>query len=410
MTQLKMFRWKGVNRLNQSQKGILIAENEQQARQILLQRGWQKLKLQQNWQLSTKPTQAEICDALLQLAVLLKSAVPLKNSLVILLQNCTNIQLNQWIRILIHEIETGYSFSQALAKQATQYAFLNLQERQLIHVGEMTGKLPQVCAQIAEHKQQALTLQRKLQKILLYPILVLAISIILTALLLIFIVPQFADMYSNNQAQLPFFTQILLSLSNSLQDYWALMLCLIVALIAVLKHQLKHSLRLNQCKNKLSETMPILSNVVHLSRLVSFCRSLHLMLLSGVPLNQALQSFLPQQKSWQQKADVQGDLSLISEVKAMLHWVKQGYAFSAAVGTGLFPMQAQQMLQVGEQSGQLAQMLKHIADTYQQQLDHKIDLLSQMLEPLLMVVIGGLIGLIMLGLYLPIFNMGSLIQ
>ncbi|WP_439328038.1 type II secretion system F family protein [Lonepinella sp. BR2357] len=405
--KLKMYRWQALNRLNQKQKGVLIAETEQTARQQLFSRGLQQIKLQQNWQLSTKPSSAEICDTLLQLAILLKSAVPLKNSLLILLQNCTNIQLNHWLRQLLEQIETGLSFSQALQQQGK---FLSLQERQLIQVGEMTGKLATVCSQIAEHRQQSVALQRKLQKILLYPMLVLGISLMLTALLLIFIVPQFADMYGNNQAQLPFFTQVLLFLSNGLQQYFWLLILFIVGLILLIKQQLKSSLWLNQLKTKLIANTPVLGNIVQLSRLVSFCRGLALMLTSGVPLNQALQSFLPQKKSWQSKVELQGDLTLIQEVQAILHWIAQGYAFSAAVGSGLFPMQAKQMLQVGEQSGQLSSMLQHIADSYQQQLDHKIDLLSQMLEPLLMVVIGGLIGLIMLGMYLPIFNMGSLIQ
>ncbi|WP_386687254.1 type II secretion system F family protein [Lonepinella sp. MS14437] len=405
--KLKMYRWQGINRLNQKQKGVLIAESEQIARQQLLNRGLQQIKLQQNWQLSTKPNQAEICDTLLQLAILLKSSVPLKNSLLILLQNCTNIQLNLWLHQLLNQLETGLSFSQALQNQGQ---FLTLQERQLIQVGEMTGKLATVCNQIAEHRQQSVALQRKLQKILLYPMMVLGISVILTALLLIFIVPQFADMYGDNQAQLPFFTQVLLFLSVLLQQYFWLIVVLIVGIIVLIKRQLKSSIWLNQLKIKLISNTPILGNIVQLSRLVGFCRGLHLMLKSGVPLNQALQSFLPQKKTWQNKIELQGDLTLIQEIQSMLHWITQGYAFSVAVGAELFPIQAQQMLQVGEQSGQLSQMLLHIAESYQQQLDHKIDLLSQMLEPLLMVVIGGLIGLIMLGMYLPIFNMGSLIQ
>lgn len=405
--KLKLYRWKAQNRLNQTQKGIVVAEDETQAKQELFNRGLQQIRLQQNWQLSYKPKNAEICDLLQQLATLLNAAVPLKTGLHILLQNCVNIQLNQWLRRCITDIESGLSFSQALENQSL---FLSYQEQQLIKVGEMTGKLATVCTQIAEHKQQALTLQRKIQKILLYPMMVLGISVILTALLLIFIVPQFAEMYGENQAKLPTFTRILLDLSHGLQHYFWHILALITLCILLLKYQLKHSVKLNHYKATLISAMPMLGNIVGLSRLIRFCHSLQLMLRSGIPLTQALHSFLPQKKSWQTEIKWQGDVILIQEVETILHWIAQGYAFSASVGTGLFPMQAQQMLQVGEQSGQLSQMLKHIADNYQQQLDHQIDLLSQMLEPLLMVIIGGLIGLIMLGMYLPIFNMGSLIQ
>ena len=405
--KLKMYRWKGHNRLQQKQQGVIIAETEIQARQELFARGLQNLKLQQNWQFSYRPKNAEICDVLMQLATLLQSAVPLKNSLHILLQNSTNIPLTQWLRKLLTDIESGLSFSQSLENQGK---FLSLQELQLIKVGEMTGKLANVCTQISQHRQQTLALQRKLQKIMLYPALVLSISLILTVCLLLFIVPQFAEMYDDNQAQLPTFTAVLLSLSNGLRNYFWQFILVITLIVFLFRHQLQRSIWLNQFKAKLISATPIFGNIAQLSRLVGFCRSLQLMLQSGIPLNQALSSFLPQTKSWQSSQKLQGDFILITEVQAMLHWITQGYSFSASVGSTLFPMQAQQMLQVGEQSGRLSTMLQHIADNYQQQLEHKIDLLSQTLEPALMLTIGTIIGLIMLGMYLPIFNMGALIQ
>ena len=412
MRKLKLFKWRGINRLQQKQKGTIVAESAVIAQQQLMSRGLQHIKLQQNWQLNSKPKNAEVCALLSQLATLLQAAVPLKNSLQILLQHCTNIALNGWLRQLLKDIESGLAFSQALEKQTVekQNQYLTYQDRQLIKVGEMTGKLPTVCHEIAQHKQQALALQRKIRKILLYPVLVLGISLILTALLLLFIVPQFAEMYDNSSAQLPTFTQVLLTLSQGLQDYWLHLLICITLTILFIRTRLKHSPWLNRQKSRLINAMPVLNRIVQLSRLVGFSRSLCLMLQAGVPLNQALQSFLPQNPSWQRSPNVQGDWLLIEEVQSILHWLQQGYAFSASVSGHIFPLAAQQMLQVGEQSGQLPKMLQFIANDHQQQLDYQIDLLSQMLEPLLMVIIGGLIGLIMLGMYLPIFNMGALVQ
>ncbi len=412
MRKLKLFKWRGINRLQQKQKGTIVAESAVMAQQQLMSRGLQHIKLQQNWQLNSKPKNAEVCALLSQLATLLQAAVPLKNSLQILLQHCTNIALNGWLRQLLKDIESGLAFSQALEKQTVekQNQYLTYQDRQLIKVGEMTGKLPTVCHEIAQHKQQALALQRKIRKILLYPVLVLGISLILTALLLLFIVPQFAEMYDNSSAQLPTFTQVLLTLSQGLQDYWLHLLICITLTILFIRARLKYSPWFNRQKIRLINAMPVLNRIVQLSRLVGFSRSLFLMLQAGVPLNQALQSFLPQNPSWQRSPNVQGDWLLIEEVQSILHWLQQGYAFSASVSGHIFPLAAQQMLQVGEQSGQLPKMLQFIANDHQQQLDYQIDLLSQMLEPLLMVIIGGLIGLIMLGMYLPIFNMGALVQ
>ena len=412
MRKLKLFKWRGINRLQQKQKGTIVAESAVIAQQQLMSRGLQHIKLQQNWQLNSKPKNAEVCALLSQLATLLQAAVPLKNSLQILLQHCTNIALNGWLRQLLKDIESGLAFSQALEKQTVekQNQYLTYQDRQLIKVGEMTGKLPTVCHEIAQHKQQALALQRKIRKILLYPVLVLGISLILTALLLLFIVPQFAAMYDNSSAQLPTFTQVLLTLSQGLQDYWLHLLICMTLTTLFIRARLKYSPWLNRQKIRFINAMPVLNHIVQLSRLVGFSRSLCLMLQAGVPLNQALQSFLPQNPSWQRSPNVQGDWQLIEEVQSILHWLQQGYAFSASVSGHIFPLAAQQMLQVGEQSGQLPKMLQFIANDHQQQLDYQIDLLSQMLEPLLMVIIGGLIGLIMLGMYLPIFNMGALVQ
>ena len=412
MRKLKLFKWRGINRLQQKQKGTIVAESAVMAQQQLMSRGLQHIKLQQNWQLNSKPKNAEVCALLSQLATLLQAAVPLKNSLQILLQHCTNIALNAWLRQLLKDIESGLAFSQALEKQTVekQNQYLTYQDRQLIKVGEMTGKLPTVCHEIAQHKQQALALQRKIRKILLYPVLVLGISLILTALLLLFIVPQFAAMYDNSSAQLPTFTQVLLTLSQGLQDYWLHLLICMTLTTLFIHARLKHSPWFNRQKIRLINATPVLNRIVQLSRLVGFSRSLFLMLQAGVPLNQALQSFLPQNPSWQRSPNVQGDWLLIEEVQSILHWLQQGYAFSASVSGHIFPLAAQQMLQVGEQSGQLPKMLQFIANDHQQQLDYQIDLLSQMLEPLLMVIIGGLIGLIMLGMYLPIFNMGALVQ
>lgn len=412
MRKLKLFNWHGVNRLQQKQKGTIVAESAMMAQQQLMSRGLQHIKLQQNWQLNSKPKNAEVCALLSQLATLLQAAVPLKNSLQILLQHCTNIALNAWLRQLLKDIESGLAFSQALEKQNVekQNQYLTYQDRQLIKVGEMTGKLPTVCHEIAQHKQQALALQRKIRKILLYPVLVLGISLILTTLLLLFIVPQFAAMYDNSNAQLPTFTQVLLTLSQGLQDYWLHLLICMTLTTLFIRSRLKYSPWLNRQKSRFINAMPVLNRIVQLSRLVGFSRSLFLMLQAGVPLNQALQSFLPQNPSWQRSPNVQGDWLLIEEVQSILHWLQQGYAFSASVSGHIFPLVAQQMLQVGEQSGQLPKMLQFIASDHQQQLDYQIDLLSQMLEPLLMVIIGGLIGLIMLGMYLPIFNMGALVQ
>lgn len=405
--KMKLFNWQACNFLQQKQQGMIVAENVEMARQILFQRQLQNITLQRNWQFARKPKANELYELINQLALLLKSAVPIKQSLHLLRQNCSVISLNLWLSQLIEDLESGLSFSQGIEKQGK---YFSQQEKQLIQVGEMTGKLAQVCEQIAQYRQQSLILQRKLQKILLYPMLVLGISVLLTLLLLIFIVPQFAEMYGNNNASLPAFTAFLLHLSEGLQQhFWQLALLFILVLLFI-RFRLKRSAKLIKWKNQCINKMPILGKITQLARLIRFSQALALMLRSGVPLNMALQSFLPKQQSWQVEKSYVADPVLNQAVETALYWLNQGYKFSDSVASDFFPMAAQQMLKIGEESGQVAQMLQHIADKYQQDLNHQVDLLSQLLEPLLMLIIGGLIGAVLLGMYLPIFNMGSMIQ
>ncbi|WP_442780624.1 type II secretion system F family protein [Avibacterium sp. 21-599] len=404
---MKLFNWQAYNFLQQKQQGMIVAENVEMARQALFQRQLQNIKLQRNWQLPRKPKANELYELINQLALLLKSAVPMKQSLQLLIQNCTVISLNLWLGQLINDLESGLSFSQCIEKQGK---YFSKQEQQLIQVGEMTGKLAQVCEQIAQHRQRSLILQRKIQKILLYPMLVLGISLLLTLLLLIFIVPQFAEMYANNSASLPVFTAFLLHLSEGLQQHFWQLGCLFILTLVFIRFRLKRSSRLIKWKNQCLSKMPILGKITQLARLIRFSQALALMLRSGVPLNVALQSFLPKRQSWQVEKNDVADQVLNQAVETALYWLNQGYKLSDSVASDFFPMTAQQMLKIGEESGQVAQMLQHIADKYQQDLNHQVDLLSQLLEPLLMLIIGGLIGAVLLGMYLPIFNMGSMIQ
>ena len=281
----KLFYYQGSNALNQKQKGSIIADTKQQAHFQLISCGLTHIKLQQNWQFGAKPKNSEISELLNQLATLLQYAIPLKNSLQILQQNCTQIMLNEWLERLLQSIESGLAFSQAIEQQGK---YLTQQEIQLIQVGEMTGKLAVVCKKIATHRSQSLALQRKLQKIMLYPSMVLGISLLLTLALLLFIVPQFAEMYSGNNAELPTITAILLSISNFLKQNIGILLFFALSFVLFYYFYLKRQTWFHQKKNQLISITPIFGTIQKLSRLVNFSQSLQIMLQAGVPLNQAL--------------------------------------------------------------------------------------------------------------------------
>ncbi|TDQ58142.1 protein transport protein HofC [Mesocricetibacter intestinalis] len=404
---LKQYRWQAINRFNLVQKGLIVAASASQARQELFLREMRDIRLQRNWQFIREPGYAEVCDLLLQLALLLKSSLPLQEALSLLLLDCHNVRLNQWIRALLRDIESGLPLSVSVEAQGK---YLSFQDCRLIQAGEMTGQLARVCGEIAVNKQQSLALRRKIQKISLYPLFVLIISLIMSTVLLLFIVPEFSLMYANNGAELPAITAALLFLSAFLQQYLGALILIIVLSICLFRLRLRHSSWCHAQKSAFINSVPLLGKIKRLSRLIAFCRSLQLMLGAGVPINQALESFLPRHEKRRQGVHMQEDFILTREIGFILQGIARGYSFSDSVGSELFPAKARKMLQVGEQSGELNIMLQHIAESYGQQLEHRIALLSQLLEPILMLIIGGLIGLIMLGMYLPIFNMGAFLQ
>lgn len=406
MAKAKLYYWQALNSLQQKQRGMIIAPSLPLAQQRLFQQGLRQVKLQRNWQLFHSLKTKEIGDFFIQLAALLNATVPLNQSLRLLWQHSTNLALYQWLESVLSHIENGLPFSQALQNKEQ---YLTPQEQQLIQTAELTGQLAKVCQQIALQRQQQLRLHQKLQKILIYPLVVLAISLGLTLLLLWFIVPQFALIYQNN-ASLPFFTQLLLNVSHYLQQYGLISL-VIISLLALLWLKFGRKSHLwQQQKIKLVARIPLINQLSANVRLVRFCQSLGLMLQANIPIQQALQSFLPQNplgNAWQKTALTDPILQPI--INQALVLLQQGYSFAESMGTALFPAQAQKMLQIGEKTGQIVAMLTQIEQYYQRQVEHKIDLLAQLLEPCLMLLIGSLIGMIMLGMYLPMFNMGQLL-
>lgn len=206
MLKVYQFHWKAINRFQQKQTGKCLAESREMLEKRLLQKGFQHIRASRNFAFTKKPRTLEITQIVQQLALLLNAAVPLKQSLTILLENSQNISLYRWLKQLISAIEGGFSLSAALERQEL---YLSSQEIQLIKIGEQSGKLTTILNNLAQSRTKSDKLSQKVKKILFYPIFILAISLILSILLLIFIVPQFADLYGDKNRSLPLITEIL---------------------------------------------------------------------------------------------------------------------------------------------------------------------------------------------------------
>lgn len=398
MVKVYEYQWKAVDRFQQKRKGKQLASSQAELEQQLISKGYHHIRISRNFVLPQKPKTEEVNQFLSQLALLVNSAIPLKQALTMILQNCQNIPLYQWLSVLIVQIESGYSFSQSLQKADK---FISNQEIQLIKMGEQSGKLGTILANLAESRIKSEKLTKKVKKILFYPVIVLVISLALSIGLLVVIVPQFAELYGTKNKTLPLITELLFWLSQFLVEHRnSLLMLLLLAVIFFLFFAKKIPL-LKTIKISLLSKMPVFGQIIAHSRIVFFSQNLALMLKAHIPLEMALNSFLSEKND---------DPILQREIQFMLNLLKQGYRFSEGISPMVFGSEVAQMFDIGEKSGNLAQMGEHISEIYQHKLDYQIDMLSQLLEPMLMLLMGVIVGTIIVGLYLPIFDMGNLME
>lgn len=397
MKTIYEFHWKAKNAFQQTQKGKMLAKNREEVEQFLIRKQFSHIKIAKNFTFLTQPKTEEITQWIAQLALLLSSKIPLKTALIMLQTSSLNIPFYQWQTELIQQIEAGFSFSSSIEK-SPQY--FSAQELEMLKMGEKIGKVDLILENIAFYREKSEKLNKKVKKIMLYPMIILTIALLLSLGLLIFIVPQFIQLYASKAEQLPFITQLLFSLSTFIlthqQSLIIGLLCFFILIFFINKKtNLAHKIKL-----ALLAKTPIFKMILHHSRMVYFTQNLALMLNAHLRLDAALSAFLSQSQ----------DKHFAQSIQFSLERIKLGYPFAESLNTAYFDQQTIQLLTIGEKSGHLAKMAEKVSEIYQQKLDYHIDLLSQFLEPALMLVIGTIVGTIIIGLYLPIFDMGSLIQ
>ncbi|AKO45425.1 type II secretion system F family protein [[Haemophilus] ducreyi] len=397
MLKIYEFHWRAFNRFNQRQKGKSLAKSHDELEQRLLAKGYSNIHIQRDFILVRKPKSEQITQLINQLAMLLNASVPLKQSLVMVLENVHNIKLYLWLYEIITLLEAGHTFSASLTKMNV---YLTKQEIQLIKMGEQSGRLAIMLDNIAKVRTQSQKLANKVKKIMFYPAIILAVSISVLIGLLLFIVPQFEDLYRNKDQSLPFITQLLFQLSNFLQQY-AFILFIGGLFSGIVSYFLaKKRLFWRTLRSRLLNHMPGFQQIIKDARIIFFSQNLALMLNAHIHLDATLKAFLSEHRQ---------DPVLHQEILSILSLLKQGYKFSEGLNPTVFTSQVVQMMAIGEQSGNLAKMCMCISQLYQQKLDYQIDLFAQLLEPVLMLVIGIIVGTILIGIYLPIFDMGALV-
>ena len=332
-----------------------------------------------------------------QMATMMKAGVPLVQSFDIVAGGSENKTMSDLINGIKEDVAAGGGFAASLRKRPKYFdeLFCNLVES-----GEQSGALETMLDRIATYKEKTEQLKAKIKKAMTYPIAVLVVAMVVTGILLVKVVPQFAETFSSFGAELPAFTVFVLHLSELAQAYWYIILFGVVGFALSYGKLKEKSASFRKFMDRVALKAPIVGNIVYQSIIARFARTLSTTFAAGVPLIDALQSV----------AGATGNTLYEAAVLRIKDEVSTGTQLNVAINnTGIFPAMLVQMATIGEESGALDEMLDKVASFYEEAVDNLVDNLTSLLEPMIMSVLGILVGGLMIAMYLPIFQIGQVV-
>ncbi|UYK81803.1 type II secretion system F family protein [Xanthomonas sacchari] len=396
------FVWEGTDKRGVKMKGEQTAKNANLLRAELRRQGITpsvvKPKPKPLFGASGKKiTPKDIAFFSRQMATMMKSGVPIVGSLEIIASGHKNPRMKKMVDQVRTDIEGGSSLYEAISKHPVQFDELY---RNLVKAGEGAGVLETVLETVATYKENIEALKGKIKKALFYPAMVMAVALIVSSILLVFVVPQFEDVFKGFGADLPAFTQLIVSASRFMVSYWFPMLLALIAGSVGFIFAYKRSLSMQHAMDRLVLKVPIIGQIMHNSSVARFSRTLAVTFRAGVPLVEALDIV----------AGATGNSVYEKSVLRMRDDVAVGYPVNVAMKqTNLFPHMVIQMTAIGEEAGALDAMLFKVAEYFEQEVNNAVDALSSLLEPLIMVFIGTIVGGMVVGMYLPIFKLASVV-
>ncbi len=402
LKQPELFTWTGTDKRGVKVKGQSRGGNPALIKADLRKQGIKPIAVRKKSNLFKATAKKKIIPKDLavffrQLATMMSAGVPLVQSFEIIGRGHENAGMQELILKVKSEVESGTSLADSLGKHPLYFDDLVVC---LVAAGEQAGVLETLLDKIATYKEKTEYLKAKIKKAMFYPTAVIVVAFIVTAILLIFVVPQFEALFSNFGADLPAFTRVVVNLSEFMQEYWWLMLGVIGGAIFGFLQGKKRSRKFGRVLDRMVLKMPIVGPIMHKAAIARYSRTLATMFAAGVPLVEALQSV----------AGATGNVVYSDAVLMIKDSVATGQQLTFAMNqTGLFPNMVEQMVAIGEESGALDSMLSKVADFYEQEVDDAVDALTSLLEPLIMSVLGVLIGGLVVAMYLPIFKMGAAI-
>ena len=394
------FLWEGKDRKGNKLRGRGLAKDEMELRADLRRQGIAATRVRKERQLfkgEGKVTPEDIAIFSRQLATMLAAGIPMVQAFEIVGVGHDKPAVQKLVLSIKQDIETGNALHQALGKHPLHFddLYTNLDE-----AGKHAGALEAVLEKIATYKEKTEALKKKIKKALFYPAAVLAVAIIVTVILLLFVIPQFESLFQGFGAELPAFTQFVVNMSRWMQSNGWMLLIGVGAAVFVFGYFYKRSRPMRQFIDRMSLQIPVLGPILRKSAIARFARTLSTMFAAGVPLVEAMKSV----------SGATGNIVYQDAVLRMRDSISTGMRMQRAMeNTGLFPNMVVQMIAVGEESGSLDEMAGKVADFYEADVDAAVDALSSLLEPLIMVILGVLVGGMVVAMYLPIFKLGAVI-
>lgn len=399
---IETFLWNGKNRKGQSQKGEINAATPNEAKAILRKRGISVTKIKK----APKPLfgmgggkiePEDVCVVSRQIATMLSAGVTLIQTLDMIAQGTAKAPMRKMLSAIADEVKAGNPLSQALRKHPDQFDDLYCD---LVKTGEQSGALEGIYDRIATYKEKAEALKSKIKKAMFYPVAVLVVAFVVTVVLLVWVVPSFEEIFAGFGAELPAFTQFVLGISRFVQDYGVFIGIGMVIFAFLFKRAYKNSQKLRDALDAKILKLPVIGDILIKASIARFTRTLATTFAAGVPLIEALDS----------AAGAAGNAVYRDAIMFIRTEVAGGEQIHTSMRTtDVFPDMVTQMIAIGEESGSVDEMLSKIANIYEREVDDMVDGLTALLEPLIMAVLGVVIGGLIVAMYLPIFQMGMVV-
>ncbi len=397
----RVFTWEGIDRKGSKVKGELSGTSPALVKAQLRKQGINPQKVRKKsvslFGAGKKIKPMDIALFTRQMATMMKAGVPLLQSFDIIGEGFDNPNMRKLVDDLKQEVAAGNSFATALRKKPQYFDDLYCN---LVDSGEQSGALETLLDRVATYKEKTEALKAKIRKAMNYPIAVVLVAIIVSAILLIKVVPQFQEVFANFGAELPAFTLMVIGLSEALQEWWFIVLVGLIAGAFAFKEAHKRSEKFRNWFDRLLLKVPVVGDILYKSSVARFARTLSTTFAAGVPLVDALDSV----------AGATGNVVFRSATMKVKNDVSTGMQLNFSMRTtGTFPTMAVQMTAIGEESGSLDEMLAKVATFYEDEVDNMVDSLTSLMEPMIMAVLGVLVGGLIIAMYLPIFQLGAVV-